>query len=48
MTNETADELFREYRKSGDVAIRNKLIENYMYVAEILAKKFCGDRKSVV
>lgn len=42
MTNETADELFREYRKSGDIAIRNKLIENYMYVAEILAKKFCG------
>ncbi|MDE6373176.1 MAG: sigma-70 family RNA polymerase sigma factor, partial [Clostridia bacterium] len=42
MTNERATELFREYRKSGDIAIRNELVENYMYVAEILAKKFCG------
>ncbi len=42
MTNERADELFREYRKTGDKQIRNELIENYMYVAEILAKKFCG------
>lgn len=42
MTNERALELFREYRKTGDVKIRNELIENYMYVAEILAKKFCG------
>lgn len=37
-----ADKLFREYRKTGDVAIRNKLVENYIYVAEILAKKFAG------
>ena len=42
MTNERADELFREYRRTGDKAIRNELIENYMYVAKILAKKFCG------
>lgn len=42
MTNEQANELFRAYRKSGDKAIRNKLVENYMYVAEILAKKFAG------
>ncbi|MDE7379794.1 MAG: sigma-70 family RNA polymerase sigma factor [Clostridia bacterium] len=42
MTNQEANELFREYRKTGDLAIRNKLVENYMYVAEILAKKFCG------
>lgn len=42
MTNEQAAELFREYRRTGDIAIRNKLIENYMYVAEILAKKFSG------
>lgn len=40
MTNEQACELFREYRKTGDKAIRNKLVENYMYIAEILAKKF--------
>lgn len=42
MTNERANELFREFRKTGDKGIRNELIENYMYVAEILAKKFCG------
>ena len=37
-----ADALFREYRKTGDINIRNKLVENYLYVAEILAKKFAG------
>lgn len=42
MTNEEAIELFKEYRKTGDKNIRNKLIQNYMYVAEILAKKFAG------
>lgn len=42
MTNQEAIELFREYRKTGDKKIRNKLIQNYMYVAEILAKKFAG------
>ncbi len=42
MTNEEAAELFRAYKKTGDVNIRNKLVENYMYVAEILAKKFSG------
>ncbi len=42
MTNEQANELFREYRRTGDKKIRNKLVENYMYIAEILAKKFAG------
>ena len=37
-----ADKLFREYRVSRDINIRNKLVENYIYVAEILAKKFAG------
>lgn len=37
-----ANGLFREYRKTGDIAARNKLVENYAYVAEILAKKFAG------
>ncbi len=37
-----ADKLFREYRRTGDVAVRNKIVENYIYVAEILAKKFTG------
>ena len=42
MTNEQAVELFRKYRETGDISVRNALIENYMYVAEILAKKFAG------
>ncbi|MCM1437618.1 MAG: sigma-70 family RNA polymerase sigma factor [Roseburia sp.] len=42
MTNDRANELFREYRKTGDIKLRNELVENYMYVAQILAKKFCG------
>ena len=42
ITNEQALELFRKYRETGDKAVRNELIENYMYVAEILAKKFAG------
>jgi RNA polymerase sigma-B factor len=40
--NEKTDELFRAYRRTGDIKIRNQLVENYMYVAEILAKKFTG------
>lgn len=36
------DKLFREYRKTGSTEIRNRLVENYFYIAEILAKKFAG------
>ena len=36
------ERLSREYRKTGDIALRNKLVENYLYVAEILSKKFAG------
>ena len=35
-----ANVLFLEYRRTGDISIRNKLVENYFYIAEILAKKF--------
>lgn len=37
-----ANGLFCEYRRTGDKAIRNRLVENYIYIAEILAKKFAG------
>ncbi len=37
-----AQKLFEEYRRTGDITIRNRLVENYMYIAEILAKKFAG------
>lgn len=34
--------LFEEYRKTGDQALRDELIERNLYIAEILAKKFVG------
>lgn len=33
-------DLFLEYKKTGDRAIRNELIEKYLYIAEILSKRF--------
>ncbi len=36
------DQLFVEYSKTRDVALRNKIAEEYFYIAEILAKKFMG------
>lgn len=35
-------ELFEEYAKTHDQALRDKLIEKNLYIAEILAKKFIG------
>lgn len=32
--------LFREYSRTKDIALRNSLIEKYLYIAEIMAKKF--------
>ncbi len=37
-----SDTLFLEYYETKDVAIRNVLIERYLYIAEIAAKKFAG------
>lgn len=42
MTEEQLDGLFREYKRTHDIALRNKLVEQYLYIAEILAKKFSG------
>lgn len=36
------NELFEQYRKTKDPALRNALINQYIYIAEILAKRFCG------
>lgn len=33
-------ELFRKYRETKDIDIRNRLIENYMYIVDILSRKF--------
>ena len=42
MAEENVNELFRRYRETGDRAIRNKIAEKYLYIADILAKKFVG------
>lgn len=36
------EELFQEYYKNRDVALRNKIVENNLYMVEILAKKYVG------
>ncbi len=35
-------ELFQRYRQTKDVALRNQIVEKYLYVASVLAKKFVG------
>ena len=42
MTDEKINELFARYKETGDVAIRNRIAEHYLYIADILAKKFVG------
>ena len=32
--------LFAEYRKSGDVELRNRIVNAYLYIAEILSRRF--------
>ena len=36
------DELFKEYYETGDISLRNKIVENNLYMVEILAKKYVG------
>ncbi len=35
-------QLFKIYAKDKDVNVRNELVERYLYVAQIIAKKFVG------
>ncbi len=42
MTDEKRNELFRQYKRTGDIAIRNTIAEEYLYIADILARKFVG------
>ncbi len=35
-------ELFERYRETGDLALRNEIVEKYLYIAAVLAKKFVG------
>ena len=39
---ENVNALFQRFKESGDIAIRNQIAEKYLYIAEILAKKFVG------
>ena len=42
MTEQSMLTLFKRYKESGDVALRNQIAEKYLYIADILAKKFVG------
>ncbi len=42
MADEKITELFKRYKESGDRGIRNQIAEKYLYIADILAKKFVG------
>ena len=42
MAEERMEALFRRYKESGDVRLRNEIAEKYLYIADILAKKFVG------
>ena len=34
------EELFYEYHRTGDKKIRDNIVQSYLYIAEILSKKF--------
>ena len=38
----TESELFQRYRETGDVSLRDEIVEQYLYIAKVLAKKFVG------
>lgn len=40
--NAEAKELFAKYAETGDLSLRDKLVEQYLYLVEILARKYYG------
>ncbi len=41
MTSETSNkELFDRYRETGSIELRNEIVEKYLYIVEILIKKY--------
>ena len=40
MTKQESKELFIEYKKTGDKEIRDRLIENFLYIPKLLVKKY--------
>ena len=37
---EDNDALFALYKKTGDIAVRNEIVNRYTYLAEIISRKF--------
>jgi len=42
LTEQEEKLLFEKYKKEGSIEARNRLLENYLYIAQIVAKKFVG------
>jgi len=42
LTNKTDEDLINEYQTSGDKAIRDKILNKYLYIAEIVTKRYVG------
>lgn len=42
MAEQNVNELFERYKQTGDIVLRNQIAEKYLYIADILAKKFVG------
>ncbi len=41
-TNNTNKELFREYKKNSTKKLRNRIVENNLYIVDILIRKYLG------
>lgn len=39
-------DLFMEYKKTGSIELRDDIVEKYVYIAEIIAKKFIKNNRS--
>ena len=42
MADERTNALFKRYKETGDITIRNEIAEKYLYIADVIAKKFVG------
>jgi hypothetical protein len=42
LDSENLEALLREYCKTRDIGLRNILVQKYLYIAEIIAKKFAN------
>ncbi|MBQ7323894.1 MAG: sigma-70 family RNA polymerase sigma factor [Clostridia bacterium] len=42
MADDRVNTLLKQYKETGDIRIRNEIAEKYLYIADIIAKKFVG------